>query len=95
MNGLGDTHNEYDTVVNQMLFQMHLWGFRADRVSPLTLTQQDQHVRDGTLPAMYLYDLIAQLAHEAHHRRMVAGGIVDGAAPTIMAPAAVINPPRL
>jgi hypothetical protein len=27
MSGLGDVHFEYDTVVNQMLTQMHLWGY--------------------------------------------------------------------
>mgnify|MGYP000197501545 CR=1 FL=1 len=30
MGGLGDVHFEYDTVVNQMLVQMHAWGFDDD-----------------------------------------------------------------
>lgn len=95
MSGLGDTHNEYDTVVNQMLLQMYLWGFRVAPALPaLTLDQKAQHVQNNSLPAGYLYDMVSRLAEEAHLRRMAAQGIREGAAPTVTAPVVVIAAPE-
>lgn len=51
MGGLGDVHFEYDTVVNQMLVQMHLWGYKESHD---------------------LFRAIANLAEEAHERRISA-----------------------
>ncbi len=90
MSGMGDTHNEYDTVVNQMMFQMFKWGFRLSRDRLLTQGELAQHFKDKSIPADYLYDRISKLAEEAHLRRMNAGGIIGGKAPTIMAPATII-----
>lgn len=93
MSGLGNTHNEYDTVVNQMFYQMHMWGFRAYGLVPLTLLQIAAHARAKSLPAGYLYDQIGRLAEEAHLRRVAASAIRRGANPVITTPATIINPP--
>ena len=47
MGGLGDVHFEYDTVVNQMLVQMHAWGFDAesDLFSAVATLAQEAHER--------------------------------------------------
>ncbi|WP_261845177.1 hypothetical protein [Aliamphritea ceti] len=47
MGGLGDVHFEYDTVVNQMLVQMHAWGFDAesDLFTAVSTLAQETHER--------------------------------------------------
>ncbi len=93
MGGLGDTHFEYDTVVNQMLYQMYLWGFRQTPAPVLAPAALQNHTNAGTVPAQFLYTLIAALATEAHQRRMAAGAIGRGAAAAINAPAVPIAAP--
>ena len=94
MGGLGDTHFEYDTVVNQMLYQMYLWGFRPTTPHAFTVIELQQRIAAGTVPATYLYELIGTLAREAHDRRVNADEIVDGAPPVIDAPAVAIGAPH-
>lgn len=91
MGGLGDTHYEYDTVVNQMLYQMYLWGFRQTPAVVLSQLQLNQHIQNRTVPAAYLYQLIATLALDAHQRRMGNQQIANGAPAAIAAPAVVNN----
>lgn len=90
MGGLGDTHFEYDTVVNQMLYQMYLWGFRSVPAPVFTVVQLQQRIAAGTVPGEYLYHLVSTLAREAHLRRMAAAGIANGAPPVIDMPAIAI-----
>jgi hypothetical protein len=91
MYGLGDSHFEYDTVINQMLYQMYLWGFRKKRPLQFSQLQLNQHVQDRTVPAEYLYDLIATLALDAHQRRVANAQIADGTNSPISRPPVMNN----
>jgi hypothetical protein len=62
----------------------------APQFTALELTQ---HIQNRTVPGEYLYERIGTPANEAHGRRKAARGIAEGAAPPIVAPAVVINPP--
>jgi hypothetical protein len=72
--GQGDPHFEYDTVVNQMLYQMYLWGFREAHATILSDQQLRTHAMASTVPATHLYSLIAAMADEARLRRRRAFG---------------------
>ncbi|ELR67250.1 hypothetical protein C942_02759 [Photobacterium marinum] len=59
MGGLGDVHFEYDTVVNQMLLQMHLWGYEESHelFAAIGKLAQEAHERresafNSTLPSI-------------------------------------------
>lgn len=93
MSGLGDVHFEYDTVVNQMLFQMYMWGFRPQSRWKPSLLVLAEEVRSSTVPGFQVYALIEDLAKEAYDRRTAAAQIANGAAPPITAPVVMINPP--
>jgi hypothetical protein len=92
MSGIGNTHNEYDTVVNQMLFQMHAWGFRKEVHPTLTMIELAELTKTATVPVDFLYDQISRLAHDAYKRRKAAAGL--GGPPVIVAPMTLINPPK-
>lgn len=90
---------EYDTVVNQMLMQMFLWGLRPQEDPVFERWQLVQRVRERTVPAQHLYALVRSLAHEAHWRRAAArigrtdwARIPVGRAPAVRAPEHPIGP---
>jgi hypothetical protein len=92
--GMGDVSYEYDTVVNQMLYQMFMWGFRPPaRINP-PLAMLAGLIEERKVPAQYLYGLIEDLAQDAYTRRAAAAQIAAGAAPTVRAPLRVINAPE-
>lgn len=52
MGGLGDVHFEYDTVVNQMLVQMHAWGFDDDSDLFVAASALAQETHERRMSAM-------------------------------------------
>lgn len=92
--GLLNLHNEYDTVVNQMLYLMHLWGFKWTVADQLDLQEVHNHCTNKTVPGSHLFKLIDTLAREAYNRRLAADpqSVLDGAAPEVQAPTVLINP---
>jgi hypothetical protein len=92
-------HVEYDTVVNQMLMQMFLWGLRPLEDPVYERWQLLERVRDRSIPAQYLYNLVLTLAAEAYRRRTSArlgradrARITVGHAPAVRAPEHLIGP---
>jgi hypothetical protein len=95
MSGMGDVHFEYDTVVNQMLCQMFMWGFRPSAPLAPSLPVLAAQVQSSAVPAGYFYGQLAIMARDAYARRRAALQIAAGTAPVVTAPARVINPPSV